>query len=262
MAFTEIRGIRTAYDVAGEGPAVVLLHGFPLNRSMWREQVKALSPRFRVITPDLRGHGESAATTDPAHMDEMARDLAALMDHLSIDSAVIAGLSMGGYVAFSFYRLFRERADALILADTRAGADSDERRRNRETQAIEIANKGIEGVVETLLPKLLAPDTLSRRPALVARVREMMAKTRPQGAISALHGMAARRDHTPLLGEIDVPTLIIVGSYDSVTPIEDAEELHRGVRGSQLEIIHGAGHLSNLEQPAEFSRVVAGFLDA
>jgi pimeloyl-ACP methyl ester carboxylesterase len=148
-----------AYDDTGSGPAVLLLHGYPFNRSMWREQTEALSENYRVITPDLRGHGETTATPEPATMDEMARDVAALMDELNIHRAAVGGLSMGGYVTLAFYRRFPLRVRALVLADTRPQADTEEARRNREQQARKALKEGMSGIAETSLPKALAPAT-------------------------------------------------------------------------------------------------------
>jgi 3-oxoadipate enol-lactonase len=262
MSRARVRGIEMAYDVEGSGPAVVLLHGFPFNRSMWREQVEALSASYRVVTPDLRGHGATTATTDPATMDEMARDVAALLDELDIRRAAIAGLSMGGYVAFSFYRRFPLRVRSLILADTRPQADTDEARENREQQAEKALTEGMEAIAETLLPKLLASSTFDERPRIVERVREMITSTDPQGAASALRGMATRSDQTHLLPQILSPTLLLFGSEDQLTPLKDAEVLHREIRGSRLEIIKGAGHVSNIEQPTKFNRALKDFLDS
>jgi 3-oxoadipate enol-lactonase len=261
MSSVRVRGIEMAYDDVGSGPAVVLLHGYPFNRSMWREQVEALSASYRVIAPDLRGHGETTATNEPATMDEMARDVAALMDELDIRRAALGGLSMGGYVTLAFYRRFPLRVRALVLADTRPQADTEEARRNREQQARKALKEGMSGIAEVSLPKALAPATIKDRPKVVARVREMMLKTRPEGAAAALRGMAARVDQSDFLPSIFAPTLIIVGSLDELTPPKDAEFMRREIRGSRLEIIDGAAHVSNIENPAEFNRALRSFLD-
>jgi pimeloyl-ACP methyl ester carboxylesterase len=263
MKRAALRGIEMAYDDVGRGPAVVLLHGYPFNRGMWREQADFLSDRYRVITPDLRGLGETPPAGETATtMDEMARDVAALLEQLEIQRAVIGGLSMGGYVALSFYRRFPLYCRALILADTRPQADTDESRRNRAEQAQTILRDGTAAITDGFLPKVLTPATLSERPGSVARVREMINSTNPQGAAAALHGMAARQDQTDLLPRILAPTLIIVGSEDKLTTTQDAELMHREIRGSHLEIIGGASHLSNIEQPAQFNRALADFLQA
>lgn len=262
MSVARVRGIEMAYDDLGSGPAIVLLHGYPFNRSMWREQVDALKESFRVITPDLRGHGETTATPDPSTMDEMAQDVAALLDDLEIKRVYLGGLSMGGYVALAFYRRFQFRVRALILADTRPQADTPDARHNREAQAEKVLEEGMRSIADDFLRKVLTPETLSQRPEIVERVRKMIVATKPRGAAAALRGMAIRRDQTDFLPEIIAPTLIIVGSDDQLTPTADAELMHREIRGSRLEVIQGAAHLSNLEQPSEFNRALNNFLAA
>ena len=262
MQRARLRGIEMAYDVEGIGPTVLLLHGYPFNRSMWRGQVDLLSDRFRVITPDLRGLGETTATDEPATMSEMADDLAALLDELDIERVALGGLSMGGYVSFAFYRRYPLRVRALVLADTRPQADTDEARENRERQALKAMEEGMGTIVDAMLPKLLAPATLSARKDVVERVREMMLKTDARGAAAALRGMAERPDQTYLLPRILAPTLVMVGSEDQITPPADAELMRREIRGSRLGIIEGAGHVSNLEQPAQFNEHLREFLDA
>lgn len=255
-----VRGIEVAYEERGRGSAIVLLHGFPFNRSMWRDQMEALSVKHRVIAPDLRGHGETPVTGS-ATMEEMAEDVAVLMDSLDIERAVIGGLSMGGYVAFAFTRLHPERVRALVLADTRAQADTEEARRNREAMANRALQEGMEAIAEAQMPKLLVPKTLREEPEKVARVREMIVGTNPEGAAAALRGMKARRDQSDLLPRLNVPTLIIVGSEDQLTPPTDAEIMHHEIRGSRLEIIKGTGHISNVECPEEFNHAFVSFLD-
>ncbi|MDQ3805341.1 MAG: alpha/beta hydrolase [Acidobacteriota bacterium] len=256
-----VRGIQIAYEEAGRGEPVVLLHGFPFNRSLWREQVAALGGRFRVITPDLRGHGESAVGEGPATMEEMAADVAALLDELGVRGAVVGGLSMGGYVTLAFCRRFPERVRALVLADTRAQGDTDEARRAREETARRALSEGMEPIADSMLPKLLSPSALAARPDVAERVRAMILATPPEGAAAALRGMAVRPDQTDWLPEISVPTLIIVGSEDALTPPSDSETMRARIGGARLEVVEGAGHVSNLERPAEFNRALAEFLD-
>jgi 3-oxoadipate enol-lactonase len=261
MKLARLRGIDIAYDDAGEGAPVVLLHGFPFNRWMWREQAESLSGgAWRVITPDLRGHGETSIASEIATMEEMAADLAALLDELNISRAIVGGLSMGGYVALAFLRNFPERVRALILADTRPQADTDDGRRTREETARRALDEGMGVIVDAMLPKLLAPSTRERMPGVVDRVRAMMLGTNPRGAAAALRGMAARRDQTDLLPEISVPTLIVVGTEDALTPPSDAETMHAKIEGSRLVKIEGAGHVSNLERAEDFNRAMGEFL--
>ena len=255
-----INGVEIAYEDLGSGPAVVLLHGYPFNRSLWRDQLNALRRDFRVIVPDLRGHGESAVTSDAASMEAMAKDVAALLDRLNISAATIGGLSMGGYVALAFYRLFPARVESLVLAATRAQADTEEAKKNRAVQAEKARTEGMEGIADTMLPKLLTPETVAKRPEVVKHVRGMMASTNPEGAAAALQGMAMRQDQTSLLPQITAPTLILVGREDVITPVADAESMHREISGSQLRVIENAGHVVNLERPEEFNLALSEFL--
>jgi 3-oxoadipate enol-lactonase len=260
MNLVHVRGIEMAYDEVGSGTPVLLLHGFPFNRSMWDEQVEALTPRYRVITPDLRGHGETMVTAGPATMDMMARDVAALMESLEISRATVGGLSMGGYVALALYKLYPLRVRALVLADTRAQADTEEARENRELQAEKALNEGMGPIADAMLPKLLSPETMAQQPQVVARVREMIVNTKPEGAAAAQRGMAQRSDQLPFLWRIIAPTLIVVGREDAITPLSDSERMHREIGGSRLAVIEDAGHVSNLEQPESFNRVLTKFL--
>src|SRR5712671_1540215 len=203
---------RARYDDVGTGPAVVLLHGYPFDRSMWSEQIDFLSARgYRVIAPDLPGFGKSTNEADRGitSMADMARDLAALMDKSAIVDATICGLSMGGYVAFEFVHLFPMRVQGLVLADTRAPADNQQEKLARAQQVDQMLAKGMTEIAESSLPKLLAPRTLAEKPAVVARVREMILRADPRGAAAAQRGMAARRNYSEDLPAINMPVLII-----------------------------------------------------
>jgi 3-oxoadipate enol-lactonase len=260
MTKSIIRGLEIGYDLVGSGTPVVLLHGYPFNRTMWAEQIEVLSARHRVLAPDLRGHGETSVTSEPATMEEMAKDVSGLMEKLNISRAAVCGLSMGGYVALALYRMFPLRARALVLADTRAGADTEEARANREVQARKALDEGMAGIADTMLPKLLAPSTVAKNPAVVARVREMILKTKPEGAAAALRGMAQRRDQTSFLSRVVAAALIVVGREDMITPLAESELMRKEIGGSRLEVIEGAGHVSNLEQPEKFNSVLTKFL--
>lgn len=260
MSFIQVDDIQLAYTDAGLGLPVVLLHGYPFNRTLWNEQVAALSNSYRVITPDLRGHGESDATPGAATMNRMAQDVAALLDHLEISRAVIGGLSMGGYVALAFYKQFPSRVRALILADTRAQADTEEGKQTRHQQAEKALAEGMAGIADAMLPKLLTPDTVSKRPEVVKRVRDMMLKTKPEGAAGALLGMAERDDQTTLLSQISCPALILVGQEDAITPVRDSEKMHHEIAGSRLVVMENAAHVSNLERTEQFNDELMRFL--
>jgi len=255
-----IRGLEIGYDMVGYGTPVVMLHGYPFNRTMWSDQVEALAARHRILIPDLRGHGESEATAEPATMEEMARDVSSLMEELDISRAAVCGLSMGGYVALALYKMFPLRARALVLADTRAGADTEEARANREVQAKKALAEGMAGIADAMLPKLLSPNTVAKNPSVVARVREMMVKTKPEGAAAALRGMALRSDHTQFLSRVVAPAMIMVGKEDAITPVSESEFMHKEIGGSRLKVIEGAGHVSNIEQPERFNEALSKFL--
>ncbi|HEX8292922.1 MAG TPA: alpha/beta fold hydrolase [Pyrinomonadaceae bacterium] len=257
-----VRGIEMAYDETGAawgGDPLVLLHGFPFDRSMWRGQLEALGGEFRVVAPDLRGFGETTFA-DGMTMESMAEDVAALLDELGLVRVVLGGLSMGGYVAFEFLRKFRGRVRALVLADTRPQADADDARRAREENAQRALREGMEPIVGTMLPKLLAAGTRERGGEVVEGVRAMMLGTSPETAAAALRAMAMRRDQTDLLPSIKVPALIVVGAEDSHTPPSDAEAMSAKIEGSRLVVIEGAGHLSNVERPEEFNRALVEFM--
>lgn len=251
---------RSHTNKINEAP-VLFLHGFPFNRSMWQEQIEFLSRRgYRCIAPDLRGLGENRFAGDVATMEGMARDVAALMDELNLESAVICGLSMGGYVALDFVKLFPERALALVLAGTRAPADTDREKAAREQQVQTILRAGMVPISIATVPKLLARRTLAEKPDVVKDVRNMIIKSDPRGAAAAQRGMAVRRDYVADLAEITVPTLIIVGREDTIRPPADAEFMHRRIAGSQLIVLDDAAHLTNIEQPERFNAVMSEFL--
>src|SRR5215204_3995679 len=255
-----VRGIEMAYDDVGRGAAVVPLHGFPFDRSMWREQSQALSSTCRVVAPDLRGQGETSLGGVDVTMGEMAEDVASLLDALKVERAVLGGLSMGGYVAFEFFRRFPERVRALVLADTRPQADTDEARHAREGNAQRVLRGGMASLVDSMLPKLLSAATRESKPDVVERVRTMMLGIVPEGAAAALRAMGVRRDQTDLLPSIDVPTLIVVGGEDTITPPSDAEAMCEKIKGARLVRIEGAAHLSNVERPEEFNRALGDFV--
>ena len=257
MHTATIDDIHLAYHDQGQGRTVLFIHAFPLNSSMWQPQIDALSDQFRLIAPDLRGFGQSELGTPPVSLERYSDDLAVLLDTLQIDKATLVGLSMGGYIAFAMLERFRDRIEALVLADTRAGADSDEAREGRFKNAQLAESKGTLAVGEPMLAKLLAsgaPDSLR------SRVLEMMRANQGDGVAAALRSMAARPDSTALLETITVPTLVIVGSEDAITPSKEAHTIHAGIKDSQLLELPGTGHLSNLEAPDAFTAALRSFL--
>jgi 3-oxoadipate enol-lactonase len=259
MTLARIDDIQMAYTDTGIGRPVVLIHGYPFNRTLWNEQVAALSASYRVIAPDLRGFGESEASDGAATMNRLAQDVSLLLDHLGITRATISGLSMGGYVVLAFYKQFPSRVRALVLADTRAQADTEEAKQTRAQHAEKALTEGMAGIADIMLPKLLTPETVSKRPEVVKRVRDMMSKTKPEGAAAALRGMAEREDHTDLLPKISAPTLILAGAEDAITPVADSEKMHHAIAGSRLVVLENAGHVSNLERTEQFNQALLDF---
>lgn len=249
------------YDVLGEGPAVVLLHAFPLNHRLWQPVAQRLATRYRVISMDLRGHGESGVGTSPATMEKHAADLLRVCDAAGVGKAVFAGVSIGGYVLFEFWRRCRERVRALILADTRAAADNDQTRAGRLEVAEQVEKNGPDAFLDGMAPKLVGASTRANRPDLVAAVRSMMAASTVAGIAAVQRGMAARPDSTPTLRTIDVPTLFLFGDEDAFSPPSEAELMRQQVAGSRLQVVPRAGHLAVFEQADSAQEIVRRFLD-
>jgi len=249
-----VAGADLACAVTGTGPPLLLLHAFPLGLAMWDPQAAALADTHQVVRFDGRGFGGSPPGDSLLTMERIADDAAGILDHLGLPSAVVCGVSMGGYAAFAMIRRHPERIRAMVLADTRAGADSPEARANRAAQAEKVRRDGARAIADAVLPKLLGATSHRERPELVARVRQMIEANPPRGITDALAGLAARADSTPSLREIRVPTLVVVGEEDAITPVAEAEALQRGIAGSRLAVIPRAGHLSSLENPEEFNR--------
>jgi len=253
-------GFTMAYDDRGRGLPLLFIHGYPLNRTLWEPQIDDLSYTTRVLTVDLRGHGESDPMPGPYPMDMLADDCISLLDALGITTPiVICGLSMGGYVTFAFYRRYAARVAGLILTATRAGADSSESKANRDKSAVLAQEKGADVIAEAMLPRLLSPKTLTARLDLVDRVRKIMRGISVEGIVGDLTGMRDRLDSTPLLTQINIPTLIIYGADDQIIPLSEVEFIHQAIINSELKIIPDAGHLPNLEQPELFNQVVKEF---
>lgn len=257
---TQANGITIGYSDRGTGLPVVFLHAFPLNRTMWTAQEDVLSSQFRIITIDLRGHGESDAPLWHYSLDQSADDVRALLDHLSIQQAVLVGLSMGGYVLFAFYRTYAERVKGLVLADTRAQADTPEGKEGRSQMAQTAYKKGPTAIADIMIPKLLSPATIQTRPEVVQRVRAMIEGNQISGIAGDLMAMAERLDSVPLLKQIACPTQIIVGELDRATPPADAKLMAEQIPGARLALIPNAAHLANLEQPEAFNQIICSFM--
>jgi 3-oxoadipate enol-lactonase len=255
-----VNGVTLAVEVRGEGPAVLFVHGYPFDRSIWSHQVAALDG-YRRIAPDLRGMGGSDAPDLGYSMAIYAADLAALLDVLGVEEVVLCGLSMGGYIAFEFLRRWRRRVRGLVLMDTRAEADTADGRKARDASSALARDKGAEAVTEALLPKVLGRSTRTGASLTVERVRGMMSSTPVPGLVGALAAMRDRPDSTPLLAELTgLPTLILVGEEDELTPPEVARAMADRIPGARLVTVPGSGHLPPVERPVETTRALQEFL--
>jgi pimeloyl-ACP methyl ester carboxylesterase len=255
----QVEDARIAYDDIGQGAPVVFLHAFPLDRTMWAPQTSALAGEWRCITIDTRGFGNSLGA-GPFGVDRYADDVLAVLDAAGVERATILGLSMGGYVALALWRRAPERVRALVLADTRPGADvPDTRERRRELIAL-AREKGVAAVVDRQLVGLLGKTTRDRHAEIESAVRAIGTRASAEGIVGALEALLARPDSTATLPTISVPTLVIVGDEDVLTPPKEARSMHGAIRRSRLEVITQAGHLSNMERPAAFNVVLSEFL--
>lgn len=248
------------YETRGQGPAVVLLPPYPSDHRFWLPVAELLAAQFRLVLPDLRGLGRSDVGQGPTSMAVLAEDLAALLDALNIGQATLVGCSVGGYVLFEFWRRWRERVQALVLVDTKAGLDSDEARRGRLHNADELLERGPQWAIEQMLPRLLAPDNFAQRPDLVQQARQTMNESRAPGMAALQRGMAARIDSSETLATITAPTLVLGGEHDIPSPLGELEKMARGIRGAELKIIPQAGHYAALEAPQSVARLMGEFL--
>lgn len=258
-------GVTLSCDDLGSpaGVPVLLIHGHPFNRSMWRPQVEALvDAGYRVIVPDLRGYGESTVVPGKTLLSDFARDLAELLDRLGVERAVVAGLSMGGQIAMEMQRSHPGRVAALVLADTSPAAETEEGRAFRNALADRLPAEGMDGYATQVIDRMIAPHHVTGLPEVAGHVLGMMRGTDPAGAAAALRGRAERPDYRPTLEAVRVPTLVMVGADDTYTPVEEARLIHGLVTGSSLDVIDDAAHLPNLEQPERFNAALLAFLDA
>jgi 3-oxoadipate enol-lactonase len=250
------------YHVLGEGPPVILLHPFPANHELWLPVAEALATRYRLILPDLRGHGDSEAGEGPATMEKHAADIANVMDDADVGRAPLAGVSIGGYALFEFWRRYRGRAASLILVNTKAAADTPEARTGRMQVANEVLESGTEVFFQSMIPRLLGKTTRETRPDLVNGALRMMRKMSPEDVAQVQRGMAERPDSIATLKTINVPTMILTGDEDILTGVNEAELMHRQISGSRLRLIAKAGHYSPWEQTQEVAKLLRVFLDS
>jgi len=249
------------YRVLGDGSPLILLHPFPANHEFWLPVAEALSTRYRVILPDVRGHGDSGVGDGPATMEKHAADLARVMDDAEIGRAALIGVSIGGYALFEFWRRSRERVAALGLCNTKAPADSAEASTGRLQAADDVIDRGTEPFFQSMIPRLLGKTTREARPDLVEGALRMMRKMSPEDVAQVQRGMAARPDSVDTLKTINVPTLLVTGDEDILTGVNEAELMRQHISGSQLRVIPKAGHYSPWEQPEEVGKVLRQFLE-
>ncbi len=250
-----VKHVLTAYDDIGSGNPIVLIHGHPFDRTMWRPQVERFSQTHRLIVPDLRGYGESTVIPGKTTLDMFAADVADLLDVLGVEKFVLGGLSMGGQIVMDFHRQFPERVAGLLLADTFPGAETPEGVKARNDMADRLEQEGMAPYAEEVQWKMVARGNDSEH------VMRMMKNAPPEGAAAALRGRAERPDYTELLRTISVPTLVVVGELDEYTPVDVAQHMHTLIPGSELVVIPNAAHMPNLERPAEFNEAFERLLN-
>jgi len=250
-----------AYWVLGDGPAVVLLHPFPVNHEFWFPIAGVLAARYRLLLPDLRGHGASAVGEGAATMERHASDIARVMDDAEVGRAAMVGVSIGGYALFEFWRRYRGRVASLVLCNTKASADGAEARAGRLAAANDVIERGTETFFQGMVLKVLGRSTRESRPDLVEGALRMMRVASAQGVAQVQRGMADRADSVNTLKTIDVPTLLITGDEDLMTGVNEAEAMRRHIAGSRMAVIGKAGHYSPWERPEEVGRVLRQFLD-
>jgi 3-oxoadipate enol-lactonase len=250
-----------AYWAVGDGAPVVLLHPFPASHEFWQPLAQTLATHYRLILPDLRGHGESEVGEGPATMEKHAADIARVMDHADVGRAPLIGVSIGGYVLFEFWRKNRGRVAALGLCNTKAPADNAEARAGRLQAANDVLERGTEPFFESMIPRLLGKTTRETRPDLVDGALRMMRQMSPADVAEVQRGMAERPDSVDTLKTINVPTLLVTGDEDIMTGVNEAELMHQHIAGSQLKVIPKAGHYSPWERSDSVSILLRQFLD-
>ena len=261
MQKIKINETQIAYVDRGAGHVVLLVHGFPLDHSMWNAQIEAFAEQYRVIAVDLRGFGQSPVVGGTTDMQLMADDLAVLLDRLKIKKPItLAGLSMGGYVAFQFAFKYPDRLRALILCDTRAMGDTPEAAAARRRTAEQVMAEGPQALVDSMMPRLFAESTVEQRPDIVAALRGVMLATERQTVSAVSLGMARRPDVRPRLGEIDCPTLVIVGEHDAISPVDEMRDIAECIPRARFVVIVDSGHMTPMEKPDAFNAVVLKFL--
>jgi len=263
MAKAKVNHIEIAYETAGKGTPIVLIHGHPFDHTMWYPQIEAFSPDYKVITPDLRGYGKSSLPAKGAtRFEDYATDILLLADHLKIGHFHLGGLSMGGQIIMEIFRQAPERIKTLIFADTFAGLDTPEAKQKRYEDAARLEKDGMDAYADEVIYKMIKPAHVSSMPDVAGHVIKMMKATSPTAAATAMRARSERIDYlTEILPKIDIPTLVIVGRDDEFTPVAKAKELKENLQNCKLVVIEDAGHMPNLEQPGRFNKAVLDFLE-
>jgi len=258
-----INSINLSYDDLGEGSIpIIFIHGFPFDRTMWQPQMDFFKSTNRVIAFDIRGFGESKDEESPLSIELFSDDLILFMDTLRINKAVVCGLSMGGYIALNAVKRFPDRFEALILADTQCNADSDEAKEKRYNAIDQIMLHGVNGFNENFIKNIFHKDSLSNKKQIVEKVRKVVYSNSEHIMSMGLTALAERSETCSTLSKINMPTLIVCGREDTVTPLAQSESMKVDIYGSVLRVIDNAGHVSNIEQPEEFNKHLLYFLNA
>lgn len=261
---TSVNNHTVSYNDEGpdESPVIIMVHGFPFNKSMWNKQVEVLIGNYRVISYDIRGHGDSDAGTDDFSIGLFTDDLLGLMDFLKVEKAILCGLSLGGYIALSAIENFPKRFDGLMLCDTTCIADTPETKEKRRIAIENIAEYGVEQYANESIKNLFAPETFITSKEKASMIKDMIMKTSVQSLSATLLALAGRNESCSKLNEITVPVLIMVGKEDKITPISAARFMEKNIKGSILQIIAHAAHLSNIENPYEFNEHLLKFVSS
>ena len=256
-----INNLNLSYDDVGEGNIpIIFLHGFPFDKSMWAKQLDFFATTNRVIAIDIRGFGKSTDESTPLSIDLFSDDLMLFMNQMKISKAIICGLSMGGFIALNAQARFPDRFEAIILCDTQCIADTIEVKLNRYKTIDEIALNGTLNFNEAFIKKVFCKNSFTNKQEIVTQLRSVVMANPEQIVINGLKALAERSETCSTLSEINIPTLIICGREDEVTPLEQSEFLHTSIKASALHIIDDAGHVSNIEQPEEFNNEISKFL--
>ncbi len=249
-------------NIRGKGAPILLIHGFPLDHTMWDDQINFLSESSQVIAPDLRGFGRSDVTEGTVSMEQFADDLNLLLDEIGItESVTICGLSMGGYIVWHFIQKYSDRIKSIILCNTRSAADSDEAKTKRKKMVEMVLSGGLPFIADSMIPNLLSENTIKNQKEIVLKLKKIILGAKPEGVVAALKGMAERPDSTSFLSSIQKPVLLIVGEHDKLTPASEMKKMAESIPNAQYKMIECAGHMSPMESPEIVNNEISQFLN-